>query len=256
MRATLAALIVLIASQAFGQAREVTLTAPQALIDSGVLRHMLPRFTLKHRVRVTVVAGEDLTGEAHAGMVHGDTGRLVFRWAADDRAVRFQRAEGLDGEHAEWVTVFEDWLTSDVGENTLAAFNPDGAQMFLPGAEAVAIQQSGGASADTAAGEKLAFFHCGRCHVINKKNKYGGIGSTPSFGALRALPDWHDRFSAFWTLNPHPAFTQVDGITEPFHESRPPAIAPVELTLEEVEQIVEFATSIPAKDLGKGVQSR
>ena len=46
---------------------------------------------------------------------------------------------------------------------------------------------------DYAPGEKLTLFHCGRCHVINEKNKYGGIGSTPSFGALRTMEDWEDR---------------------------------------------------------------
>ena len=74
---------------------------------------------------------------------------------------------------------------------------------------------------DYAPGEKLTLFHCGRCHVISERNKYGGIGSTPSFGALRTLEDWEDRMRAFYALAPHPAFTQVEGITEPFAINRP-----------------------------------
>ena len=62
-----------------------------------------------------------------------------------------------------------------------------------------------------AEGQRLALHHCGRCHVVNDTNRYGGIGSTPSFAALRALPQADDRFAAFWTFNPHPAFMQVEG---------------------------------------------
>ena len=76
-------------------------------------------------------------------------------------------------------------------------------------------------------GETLSLLHCGRCHVVNEKNRMGGIGSTPSFGALRAMPAWGDRFAVFWTLSPHPSFTQVEGMTEPFDPQHPPAIAPV-----------------------------
>ncbi|MEO1493745.1 MAG: hypothetical protein AAFV19_16455 [Pseudomonadota bacterium] len=110
------------------------------------------------------------------------------------------------------------------------------------------------AADDYAPGEKLTLLHCGRCHVISDRNKYGGIGSTPSFGALRTLADWEDRFQVFWTLNPHPAFTQVDGMTEPFPAHRPSPIHPVELTLDEIDQIIGYARTIPPKDLGNEVR--
>jgi hypothetical protein len=106
---------------------------------------------------------------------------------------------------------------------------------------------------DIELGEAQSLLHCGRCHVVNEKNRMGGIGSTPSFGALRAMPAWEDRFAVFWTLNPHPSFTQVEGMTEPFDPQHPPAIAPVWPTLEEVEAINAFAASIPPKDLGAEV---
>lgn len=107
---------------------------------------------------------------------------------------------------------------------------------------------------DYAPGEKLTLFNCGRCHVINEKNRYGGIGSTPSFGALRTLPDWEDRFDAFYTLAPHPAFTQVEGITDPFPIDRPSPIHPLELTLDEIRTIKEFTRTITPKDLGGEVR--
>ena len=107
---------------------------------------------------------------------------------------------------------------------------------------------------DYAPGEKLTLFHCGRCHVINEKNKYGGIGSTPSFAALRTMEDWEDRVDAFFALAPHPAFTQIEGVTEPFPIDRPSPIHPVELTLDELNTIKEYTRTIPPKDLGREVQ--
>ena len=109
-------------------------------------------------------------------------------------------------------------------------------------------------AAEYAPGEKLTLFHCGRCHVINERNKYGGIGSTPSFGALRTLEDWEDRMRAFYALAPHPAFTQIEGITEPFPIDRPSPIHPLELTEGDIDTIVEFTRTIPPKDLGAPVR--
>ncbi|MGD1925031.1 MAG: hypothetical protein ACFB03_12715 [Paracoccaceae bacterium] len=107
---------------------------------------------------------------------------------------------------------------------------------------------------DYAPGEKLTLFHCGRCHVINERNKYGSIGSTPSFGALRTLDDWEVRFDAFYTLAPHPAFTQIEGVTDPFPINRPSPIHPMEMTLEDIQIIKAFAETIPPKDLGAEVR--
>lgn len=88
--------------------------------------------------------------------------------------------------------------------------------------------------------EKEMLFKCGRCHVIGDLNKYGGIGSTPSFRALRGFDDWRERFSVFYTLNPHPAFTQVAGVTPPFPASRPSPIAPIEVTTDEIERFTAY----------------
>ena len=102
-----------------------------------------------------------------------------------------------------------------------------------------------------APGEKLTLLHCGRCHVINQRNRMGGIGSTPSFGALKSLADWREKFEGFWFEPPHKAVIQIAGVTEPFHPERPPPIAPVELTEAEVEEILRFVETIKAKDLGE-----
>jgi len=101
-------------------------------------------------------------------------------------------------------------------------------------------------------GERLSLIHCGRCHVIGEANKYGGIGMTPSFPALRAYPDWKTRFEAFYTQPPHKALTQIEGVTEAFHESLPPSAHPVFLTEAEVAAILKFVETLAPKDIWAG----
>ena len=101
-----------------------------------------------------------------------------------------------------------------------------------------------------ARGEKLALVNCGRCHVIGPRNRMGGIGSTPSFPVLKRIEDWEDRMKAFWTLRPHPSFTQIKGVTEPFPEDRPAHIHPILLTLEELDEIIAYARTVEPADLG------
>jgi hypothetical protein len=103
---------------------------------------------------------------------------------------------------------------------------------------------------DYAPGEKLTIINCGRCHVVSPKNKMGGIGSTPSFAVLRTFPDWEERMKAFWTLRPHPSFTQVEGMTEPFPEDQPAHVHPIRLTLDELDTIIGYARTIEPADLG------
>jgi hypothetical protein len=106
------------------------------------------------------------------------------------------------------------------------------------------------AAQDYAPGEKLTIINCGRCHVVSARNRMGGIGSTPSFAALRTFDDWEARMKAFWTYRPHPAFTQIEGITEPFPEHRPAHIHPISLTLEELAAIINYARTVKPAELG------
>ena len=67
---------------------------------------------------------------------------------------------------------------------------------------------------------------------------------------LRRIEKWEDRMKAFWTLRPHPSFTQIKGITEPFPEHRPSVIHPISLTLDELDTIIKYARTIEPADLG------
>ena len=80
------------------------------------------------------------------------------------------------------------------------------------------------------------------------------IDSSPSFFALRSLPDWEDRFQTFYVLNPHPAFTQIADVTPPFPDELPSPIVPVEMTLEDVDAILAFVAALKPADLGAPLQ--
>ncbi|WP_170331203.1 c-type cytochrome [Ruegeria arenilitoris] len=216
------------------------LAAPVEVKDSGLLQHILPRFSLKTGIRV----------------IADDAGVLVLETAppgdpvfARDGVVYHLRIED-DAKHER----FRDWLLSDIGKNTVESFTPEKGAPFSARFEATAAQTDSVIDGDTALGEELSMTHCGRCHVIGPQNRMNGLGSTPSFAVLRAMPDWSERFEAFFALNPHPAFTQIDGLTPPFDPARPSPIHPVEMTLEELDAILAFVSVIKAADLGAPLQ--
>lgn len=240
--------------------RVLRLYADPQLVEGGLTGYLLPRFRFKTRIETDMVdvpeaAGLLLIPEAQAdGMADVVYRQSLLRAEADDTifvlVIPQYQAEAL---------AFSGWLQSTAGKRAIERHRDQGEAVFLPyeaDRSSTSTRESAETDASLETGRKLTFFHCGRCHVIDSSNKYAGIGSTPSFAAMRNLPDWHDKFSAFWTLNPHPSFTQVEGITAPFPIERPPSIAPIELTLEEVEAIVSFTGSIPPKDLGAQVQSQ
>ena len=107
------------------------------------------------------------------------------------------------------------------------------------------------AEEEWAPGEKLTLVNCGRCHVIGPRNRMGGISSTPSFMVIRTWENWEDKARAFWTLNPHPAFTQIEGVTPPFPPDRPSPIHPIALTPDDVDAIVAFMRTVEPADLGE-----
>lgn len=225
---------------AFAQdTRPVRLHAPAALVDSGLIQHILPRFTLKTRVRVELV-----DDAAAADIVLGESGQALFSGPAAVWHMAMADT-GHDGTRR-----FADWLSSDVGENTVSSFAPDGTALYGPPPEesvaAVTVTYDG----DADLGHRVSRSKCVRCHAVDDATRGFGIGSTPSFAVLRSLDDWEARFYAFYTLNPHPAFTIIDGLTLPFPKNRPSPIAPVRMTVEEVDAVVAYVAAMPPADLG------
>ena len=242
----LAALVMFAVAGAHAEERRITVAASPELIESGLLKHMLPRFSLKTSIRTTPVPPEPgIEADVSIGpTVEG--GRPVFR-----RGETIYLAGPGGGPRTELAKRFLDWLASDIGQGTVAAFAPDGKPLYEPAAGPKAVVQAPAVTGDAMAGERLALVHCGRCHVVGPKNRMAGIGSTPSFAMLRTLGDWQRRFRAFFTLNPHPSFTQVAGVTPPFNEARPPPIAPLEITVSDIDAILAYVATIAPADLAE-----
>jgi len=96
-------------------------------------------------------------------------------------------------------------------------------------------------------GRQLVREHCTRCHVIADINPYGGIGSTPSFEAMKNLPDWRMRFEVFFTLPPHPSVVRVEGISEERPENLPAFSHEIILTPTDVENILVYVDTLERK---------
>jgi hypothetical protein len=219
--------------------RQVRLAAPQALIESGLLKYVLPRFSLKTQVRVQLVDPSEL-----AELELGSTGTPVFSGPETTWHLTLHSPSHAGAQR------LADWLTSDIGRRTITSYAPDGTQLFmLATAKATPVAKlsfDGSAAKGKTQSRRL----CGRCHVVIAEERMNAIGSTPSFFVLRTLADWQDRFEAFYALNPHPAFTQVSGVTLPFPLDRPSPIVPVELTLDDLGDILAYVAALTPADLG------
>ena len=229
------------ASKAIAQTKSFQMSADAELVENGALKYLLPRFSLKTGVKVEIV---DVGGDAR--LAADNEGRGVFQSAA---GVIF-RLSAAEGEAKVFVDRFRDWLTSDIGQRAIQKITVDGANPYGPLDAKAIVEVEIEIEGDAVLGEEIAHRRCGRCHVISKKNRFGGIGSTPSFGAMKTLPEWEARFQTFWTANPHPAFTQIEDVTEPFDPQRPSPIAPLELTQDELEALLAYVMTIKPKDLG------
>lgn len=237
--AVLIAVTALSAAQA--DERSFVLTAPAAFEESGLARFLLPRFSLKTGTRVTLGPEGDLTitedGDGTPAFQQGDT---VFVMGPPETPAAEK---------------FAAWLTSEIGLNTIDSFVPaDGIARFTRPEQVAAEVTVVAYEGDAEHGAKVSLRACGRCHVIDDRNRRGGIGSTPSFGVLRAQDDWGSRFEAFFALAPHPAFTQVEGVTPPFDITLPPPIVPVELTLDDLDAILAFVSNLEPAELGAPIQ--
>ncbi len=241
----LAILLFVAPVMASGQEGGVLLRSAPALEESGLVQFLRPRFSLKTGVQVqvvpeggNVVLDDQASGEARPVLARGD---VVYYVSV---------GEGKAANR------FADWLLSDVGQRAIEQFRPQAGQSFTGAAGLAKSVAEVMPEGDIARGETLSYQNCGRCHVIGERNRMKGIGSTPSFALMRSFPDWQQRFGGFYTLIPHPSFSQIVDVTDPFDPSRPPVINPLELTLKELEDILAFVATIKPADLGAPLQTQ
>ena len=92
-------------------------------------------------------------------------------------------------------------------------------------------------------GHDLSQQHCSRCHVVDTKNLFAGISSTPSFPLLvNELGDWEERFLSFHTRLPHPSFIRFKG--EEIDPNKSVVIAPFELQYSDIDALVSYAKTL------------
>lgn len=230
-------------SPALAQDRLVRIYVPSVVLDTGLMGFIGPRFTLKTQVRIDLV-----TDPTDADLVLGSQGRPVF-----DGLDRLWHIAVQTPDHPASVR-FEDWLTSDIGQRTIQSFAPEGVPVFGPVPIVIAPPAPIVITEAVRRGQAVAQAKCSRCHQVEPGTGFGGIGSTPSFMVLRTLSNWETRFAGFFALNPHPAFTQLEGVTAPFPINRPSPIIPVEMTLEQLDDMMAYVATIEAADLGAPLQ--
>ena len=93
-------------------------------------------------------------------------------------------------------------------------------------------------------GRDIVRQHCTRCHVVPDMNPYGGIGSTPSFAAMKWLEDWARRFEIFYILPPHPSLVRIEGVSEERSANLPAFNKEIILKLEDIDDILEFVKTL------------
>ena len=88
-------------------------------------------------------------------------------------------------------------------------------------------------------GKQISRQHCARCHVIPGLRNMG-IGSTPSFKTMvkSKSKNWRDKFEAFFSLRPHPAFVTIQELRT--ERKSPPIAAPIVLSLREVDDLMAY----------------
>jgi len=217
------------------------LTSPAALQDSGFLRFLLPRFSLKTGIHVALGVNNP------EAIISTDDGVPLMEGLGQVFYVQIPEA---DSPRAQKAKRFAAWLDSDIGRRAIAQFTLEGAQVFTPIETLQAAAPASVFHGNAARGEAFALANCGRCHVIGDRNKMKGIGSTPSFPVLRSLNDWDARFSTFYARIPHPAIVQLEGVSKPFDPAFPPASQALRLTLDQLEDILTFVSTLQAADLG------
>ena len=111
------------------------------------------------------------------------------------------------------------------------------------------ITSPGGATSDAVKGRAIAVDHCKRCHVVGDLNKFGGIGSTPSFQLIAGMEDGMERFQTFYARRPHPNFVRLPNL--PRFSKAPPYAIPFTVTEASIENLMAFVKTLKARDVNQ-----
>jgi hypothetical protein len=228
-------------------AKNLTLSAEPS-VPEGLLDYIMPRFTLKTRIRFERVdsggdlrfrAGPDASAPAVFDVINGPSIFLVASPEFEDRSE---------------VTAFRDWLRSEPGRAALTDFRMNDEAAVIPAAMQEVVAAPVTIIGDAETGRALSLSHCRRCHKVDRADKYSGLDNSPSFHAMRSFEDWFIRFSRFYAVSPHKALIIVEGsgITK---DPSLISMQPIRLSVAEVNDIVAFVYGLEPLDLGQPIQA-
>ena len=219
----------------------------EEIVPVDLVQYILPRFSLKTRVRFDRV---ETSGDIHFSAEEPEVGTAVFTLKSG--TVIYIGTSTSLGEDPDYIALV-DWLLSEPGRATIADFRQEGSQVAFPVEAVEAATVEVVIVGDLENGRELSTNHCRRCHKVDRADKYAGIGNSPSFHAMRSFEDWYTRFSAFYAVSPHKALISVEG--SGIEKDRDLiTIAPIDLKMSDINDIVAFVHSLTPLDLGKPIQ--
>ena len=231
----------------FGEQISVKFSSELKMIELD--KHLFPRF--KFKTQIILKAVEEVNGyDALIGII--DNGKPIF---SDLNGVLY-RLEVItsDKEKRMKIEKFLKWLTSPPGIAVIEDFSINDSPVF----KGIIYQEEKKVvttfEGNLSSGLSLSQKHCKRCHVVDE-NAFAGIDSSPSFHALRSMKNWEEKFQAFWTVNPHLSLISITDVYEAGSSSAPVTVAPIELNLSEVDDILAYVASIKPKELGGAITS-
>ena len=246
---TFLGLLFVITSAQTNYGDEITIEFPEELLMIEFEKYLLPRFKFKTRINV-LVNKDGNSFDAKLGIF--PTGLEVF---SDLNGFIYKlETKTTNKERLHRLETFVSWLTSPTGVMAIEDFSIEGAQVFKAVKNLEEKEDAEIFDGNIASGLRVSQKHCKRCHVVDD-NAFAGIGSTPSFHAMRTFDDWQERFTAFWTVSPHLNVISITEVYEAGSKSVPTTIAPIELSLEQIDDILAYVASIKPKDLGKPINS-
>ena len=228
---------------------KILIKLPEELVHLGFDKFLFSRFKFRSQISIVHPTTEKVI---HAELGVTDSGSEVF---SDLNGVVYRlKVQTKNPLVKDKLHKFQLWLTEGPGSQVIEDFSYDGMPLFAKLPQIVEEIEEVEFIGDVRKGKTIAVLHCKRCHVVDS-DVYSGIGSTPSFHAMKSSSRWVERFSAFWTENPHVSIISVEDLFDAGGDSSPVPIAPVNLKLEDIDDILAYVDSIQAKDLGLPVGS-
>tara|TARA_B000000532_G_scaffold44537_1_gene33611 strand:+ start:3694 stop:4470 length:777 start_codon:yes stop_codon:yes gene_type:complete len=226
---------------------EVYLHFPEELLMIEFDKHILPRFKFKTQISIKskkTSENTDLSIDVkNEGIsVFSDLNGIVYK------------IEKITSDEIKLnkIEKFIDWLRSPSGISAIEGFQFNGTPMFKALKFEKQNEKEFVFEGDIKNGLLVSQKHCKRCHVVDD-NAFAGIDSSPSFHAMRSFEDWEERFRAFWTVSPHLNVISIKEVYDAGSKLSPVVIVPIELSLDDIDDILSYVSKIKPKDLGKPI---